>query len=133
LLSDRYETADFTPESASAYALCYTCHRRDGSAGILGDASFPHSEHVQNQRIPCSACHDAHGVSSLQGNRVNNSHLINFDSSIVFPDPRTGRMEFMDQGRFAGQCFLSCHGAVHSPRTYSQTESEFESRFRNDR
>ena len=28
---------------------------------------------------PCSACHNAHGVSSLVGNTSNNAHLIDFD------------------------------------------------------
>jgi len=119
LLLARYATTDFTPESASAYALCYQCHERDTGDGILRDRSFPfHSMHVVDARTPCSACHDAHGISSLQGSARNNSHLINFDSTIVFPDSVTGRLEFVDDGRFAGRCFLSCHGVEHSPKGY---------------
>ncbi|MHC5026744.1 MAG: cytochrome c3 family protein [Planctomycetota bacterium] len=117
LLLGRYETIDDTPESSAAYALCYRCHERDGYDGILSDRSFPHSTHVVDSRTPCSVCHDPHGISSAQGNRINNSHLINFDTSVVQPDP-FGRMEFVDQGRFSGSCNLTCHGVVHSNLGY---------------
>ncbi len=119
VLIARYETADYTPESAAAYALCYTCHWREGDNGILSDRSFPHSDHL-DEDISCAACHDSHGVSSSQGNRTNNSHLINFDTSIVFPDPDTGFLKYESLGRFAGQCYLTCHGEDHSAEGYSQ-------------
>jgi predicted CXXCH cytochrome family protein len=121
LLAARYETADFTPESASAYALCYSCHNRSGSDGILSDRSFPHDLHVRQERAPCSVCHDAHGISSLQGSTRNNAHLINFDRTIVFPDPLSGQLEYRSTGQFSGTCLLSCHGKVHSPLSYPTT------------
>jgi len=115
LLTYRYETSDFTPESSFSYELCYRCHSRNS---ILGDESFSvHSEHLEEQ-IPCSACHDPHGISASQGMSLNNSHLINFDITIVQPDPDTGRLAFEDTGVFRGQCFLTCHGRVHSPAEY---------------
>ncbi|MCL5280213.1 MAG: hypothetical protein M1376_09940 [Planctomycetes bacterium] len=115
LLAGRYETADFTPESSSSYELCYRCHSRNS---ILGDQSFAgHSQHLQNG-IPCSACHDPHGITASQGSRLNNSHLINFDVAIVRPDPVTGRQAFEDLGVFHGRCYLSCHGRSHSPKEY---------------
>lgn len=118
ILSARYETADFTSESASSYALCYQCHDR---ASILSDASFPgHRRHIVDQRTPCAACHDAHGIASSQGNQTNNSNLINFATSMVFPDRATGRLEFRDTGLFSGECFLSCHGVDHSPKRYPE-------------
>lgn len=116
LLAARYETADFTSESHASYALCYQCHDR---GSILSDQSFPtHRLHIVDHRTPCAACHDAHGIASTQGNMLNNSHLINFATNIVHPDPATGRLEFRDLGRFRGECFLSCHGSVHSPKGY---------------
>jgi len=118
ILLNRYDSSDFTPESSAAYALCYRCHDRDGAGGILQDRSFPHRLHVVDARTPCSACHDAHGIASAQGNRRNNSHLINFDTSIVFPDPLTGRVEFNDQGTFTGSCTLTCHGTTHQRTQY---------------
>ncbi len=120
LLVRQYETQDLTPESPQAYALCYNCHYRDGANGILGDASFPHDLHVRDERTPCSVCHDAHGVSSLQGTLTGNAHLINFDATVVFPDPVTGRLEYRSTGQFQGECFLSCHNVPHSPKAYAQ-------------
>jgi len=120
LLVARYETADFTPESASSYALCYRCHERDGNDGILRDRSFVHDVHVSESRTPCSVCHDAHGVASTQGRQMSNTHLINFDSTVVFPDPITGRLEFRDLGTFSGSCTLTCHGVRHDNETYAR-------------
>ncbi len=116
LLAHRYETADLTPESAFSYELCYNrCHSRNS---ILNNESFPkHSEHLK-QAIPCSACHDAHGISSTQGTSITNSHLINFDRRIVGADPDTGRLEFQDLGVFRGRCWLMCHDRKHSPEEY---------------
>lgn len=120
LLIENYETRDFTTESARAYALCYRCHDRQS---ILGDESFPfHSRHIVNARTPCSACHDAHGISRTQGNSRNHSSLINFDRSIV--RPATGglgaRIEFEDLGRFRGSCTVSCHGVTHVRLEYGR-------------
>ena len=116
LLAYRYDTSDFTQESSFSYELCYKeCHSRNS---ILNDESFPkHSEHLQEE-IPCSACHDAHGISSSQGTSTANSHLINFDTGIVASDPSTGRLEFQDMGVFKGRCWLRCHETDHSPKEY---------------
>jgi hypothetical protein len=52
-----------------------------------------------------------------EADRINNSHLINFNTAIVFPDP-SGRLEYVDQGTFTSSCTLTCHGVAHSPKTY---------------
>ena len=98
-------------ESASAYELCYSCHDR---ASILGDISFGrHDKHIRDLRTPCNACHDPHGINSPQGNVTNNSHLINFDISIVsVVGPAT--LKFVDTGINSGYCLLKCHGKVHT-------------------
>lgn len=116
LLTDPYITNDYTMESPSGYALCYKCHSR---STLFNDESFPHEKHVVEQKAPCSACHDPHGISFMQGNSIHNSHLINFDLTIVSPD-NTGRIEYDDLGRFKGECFLNCHGKLHNPNTYPQ-------------
>ena len=116
LLIARYDTDDYTTESASAYALCYRCHDRNS---ILGDESFPeHRTHIVEEDTPCSACHTGHGIASSQGTATGNSHLINFDTAIVFPDAVTGRLEFRDTGRFRGECTLRCHGTSHTAEEY---------------
>jgi len=115
LLVRNYETRDYAAESEFAYALCYGCHSRNS---ILSGESFPkHAEHLEAD-VPCSACHDAHGISSAQGNSTNNTHLINFDTTIVTKDPSSTRLEFVDNGTFSGECYLSCHDEAHSPKTY---------------
>ncbi len=114
LLAHNYDTSDYTSESEFAYELCYKCHSRNS---ILNDESFPdHRKHIN--KAPCSACHDAHGISSAQGTTLNNSHLINFDTSIVRPDMMGGRLEFEDLGVFRGRCYLKCHNKKHSPKEY---------------
>jgi len=114
LLALNYTTTDNTPESASAYALCYKCHSR---TSILGDRSFKkHKKHVVDERTPCSACHDSHGIAAGQGNATNNSHLINFDTSIV--RPFKGVLRFVDLGQQKGTCTLVCHGKDHNDAQY---------------
>jgi predicted CXXCH cytochrome family protein len=117
LLTNRYITADNTPESPSSYELCYRCHSR--STLLNTDISFPHRLHVVDQNTPCSACHDPHGISAMQGNTLNNSHLINFDLSIV-RTTYTGRLEYKSLGRSEGQCYLTCHGMLHDPINYPE-------------
>ncbi len=116
LLDRNYTVRDDTPESAHDYALCYKCHRR---ASILADESFPtHSVHIRDNNMPCSACHDPHGVSPIGAGQSDHTHLINFDLEIVRPLRRTGRIEFRDLGELAGSCTMTCHGVVHDKLTY---------------
>jgi cytochrome c553 len=108
ILERQLMTADFTPESAQAYALCYKFHNRNS---ILSNQSFKdHQKHIVGAKTPCTACHDSHGVST-------NNHLINFDKAIVFPSSQ-GILRFEDRGRFAGACYLRCHNKDHNPKTY---------------
>jgi len=115
ILERNYTTADYTQESAYSYALCYKCHSRNS---ILRNESFKrHKEHVLDNKTPCAVCRDPHGVSNADGNSTNNSHLINFDLTVVNPDSQ-GRRYFEDTGRFEGRCFLKCHGKLHEPGEY---------------
>ena len=115
LLIAQYRTNEYVNESASAYALCYRCHSR---SSILGDESFEeHDKHIRGEDAPCAACHDAHGISSTQGNTLHNSHLINLNSSYV-SQGSNGRLEFVDGGFRRGECSLTCHGENHNPEDY---------------
>jgi len=108
-------TADNTPESSAAYALCYSCHSR---TSIANDVSFKrHHTHIYGEQTPCNACHDPHGISSTQGNSTNNTNLVNFDISFIFPSS-SGILRFDDQGLYHGRCYLTCHGENHNPYTY---------------
>ncbi len=119
IMKFEYETADNTPESYQNYRLCYECHDRNtilNSSGAFGRRV--HQYHIVQQNTPCNVCHDPHGISSSQGNATNNTHLVNFDVSVVSADPATGRLEFVDQGNFRGSCYLRCHEKNHSPEFY---------------
>jgi predicted CXXCH cytochrome family protein len=127
ILRRRYETADNTPESFDSYALCYRCHDR---ASILRDESFRkaairntpsgggHSGHLA-AGVPCSACHDPHGVKeSGAAGTGSHTHLVNFDSRIVLPKPGSPYPVFKDNGTFSGSCTLTCHGVAHDATSY---------------
>jgi predicted CXXCH cytochrome family protein len=108
LLERRLDTTDFAAESSLAYALCYKCHSR---SSILSDQSFKgHYKHVVVEQTACTTCHDSHGVSGVQD-------LINFNRGYVSPSAN-GRMEYVKQGIFRGNCSLSCHGSDHNAKGY---------------
>lgn len=115
ILVRQYLTQDGTLESPAAYALCYGCHDRDS---IRANESFrQHDLHISGDNTPCNVCHDPHGISYIQGSRIENSHLINFDVSVVFPNT-SGQLRFEDRGSFRGACFLRCHGREHNGLSY---------------
>ena len=117
LLQRNYSVADRAPENPSSYALCYKCHNR---TSILNDDSFKeHDKHIRGENAPCSACHDAHGISSARGNSLNNSNLMNFDRTIVFAN-QFAEPEFNDTGLFRGSCDLLCHNERHDNETYQK-------------
>jgi predicted CXXCH cytochrome family protein len=113
----QYLTANNTTESASAYALCYSCHSR---TSILANNSFgEHQMHISGERTPCNTCHDPHGISNTQGNSTNNSNLINFRTGTGWVTPSSsGQLKFEDTGLYHGRCYLTCHGQNHNPETY---------------
>jgi len=110
ILKLQYTTTDNTPESSTAYALCYSCHDR---SNILNDTTFKeHDKHIRKEKVSCSVCHDSHGISSTQGNSTNNSNLINFRTDIVTSN-NSGQLKFVDTGNRSGYCLLKCHGESH--------------------
>jgi predicted CXXCH cytochrome family protein len=126
LLRERYETADNSMESSSAYALCYRCHNR---SSILLDDSFRksgagrggHSGHLGSMvNAPCSICHDPHGIQD-NGLSGSHSHLINFDTRSVTSLPGSGLAYpvFTDKGSRSGSCTLVCHGIEHRDATHA--------------
>lgn len=92
------------------YALCYKCHDENYFVNDnVGNFPF-HGTHVNNRNshqnnTSCSACHDGHSG-------IDNTHLINFDLSVV--QPLNGLIEWQDNGQQAGNCTLVCHGVAHS-------------------
>lgn len=108
ILVRNYNQNNDSPESEFQYSLCYGCHAR---TSILADQSFSkHNMHIVKERASCKSCHDAHGSQV-------NTHLIFFNREYVTPSS-SGRLEFIDLGNQAGQCFLTCHGKDHNPLSY---------------
>jgi predicted CXXCH cytochrome family protein len=100
--------------TSRAYALCDKCH--DVNNSILQDQSFKsHNKHVVNLGASCSVCHDPHGI--MNGNVINNSHLINFDLAIVAASS-SGVLRYDSAGSHSGTCYLTCHGKDHNPLAY---------------
>lgn len=117
LLLARYETIDQTGYSTTAYALCFNCH--DNTKVVADSGPFPkHMLHIQNQRTPCSACHDSHGIASAQGSLVHNFALINFDTTIVLPETVSHKIQYNHVSPNHGTCTLNCHGKNHSALAY---------------
>ena len=84
----------------------------------MNDDSFSeHDKHIRGEDAPCNSCHDPHGIDGALGTATNNSHLINFDTSIVFPRGN-GDLRFVDQGDGSGTCYLVCHGKDHDDFDY---------------
>ncbi len=119
LLKKRLDTADYTTESPSAYALCYECHSRSVILTKGGSGFRLHRKHIVREKTPCTVCHDPHGISSSQGDTLHNSRLINFDTRVVFPSrKRPGVLMFEDRGYRKGSCTLLCHDKDHVDKHY---------------
>jgi predicted CXXCH cytochrome family protein len=118
LKADGASSANGTVESATAYALCYSCHNRQNLTLTSSSTNTfrYHNLHIVSQRTPCNTCHDPHGISSTQGTTTNNAALINFNTAVVTPS--NGIIRFTDTGVRRGSCQLTCHGTNHNPYTY---------------
>lgn len=118
ILKYQYITLANTPESYEAYELCFQCHNRISIVNGTGRfARRVHWRHITEENTPCNMCHDPHGINSEQVGASDHSHLINFDISVV-SSSSSGRLEFIDNGYFAGECYMTCHGVDHDPRVY---------------
>lgn len=103
------------PYSSAAYAMCDKCHDVGGS--VVQNQSFSgHGRHVVSAGISCSSCHDSHGIGGSSDS--DHTSLMNFDLSLVAPDTRTGLLRYRKLGFRRGECYLTCHGVAHSPKTY---------------
>ncbi|MHC1706614.1 MAG: cytochrome c3 family protein [Bacteroidales bacterium] len=118
ILKAQYSKAENVTESASAYALCYSCHSRSEYNQDIGDnvRRMVHYKHVVDIKTSCNTCHDPHGISSSQGSSQRNTHLINFNISVV--SPVNGNLYFQDNGNRSGSCTLRCHNYIHNSSSY---------------
>lgn len=115
ILKDNFDASDNIAESPYTYALCYRCHSR---TSILGNESFKyHALHIQGKQVAlsgtsCFTCHNSHGS-------VDAKYLLRFNKLIVSPNSK-GLLKFVEKGtaKFSGECYLTCHGVEHNPKSY---------------
>lgn len=109
ILNADYRQSD-GPESEQAFALCYGCHDRKQ---VL--EAEPHATHVGIRGAACRTCHDGHGS-------VANRALVHIgeDESLqqVLPSLSAGRLAFVSDRAGTGECYLTCHGVDHAPKSY---------------
>lgn len=109
----RAQNYDVYPSVTTDYPLCFRCHSRDFllntvAAPHSGSATL-HSTHVGTHRVPCSACHDPHGVPTGRGATTSSgAHLINFDTRYAGQNA--------SYSASAKSCTVSCHAT--NPQTY---------------
>src|SRR6185369_16431577 len=115
ILKDNFDASDNISESPQTYALCYRCHSR---TSILANESFKfHSLHINGKAFSrlgtsCYTCHNSHGSTEYK-------NLIMFNRTVVSPNSK-GLLKFVEKGtsKFSGECYLTCHGVEHSPKSY---------------
>jgi len=111
LLERRYDHGGFADFNQNRFALCFKCHSYNN---LSNDDSFEHDRHLDKDK-KCYMCHDPHGISSTQGNAVNNAHLINFNLDyarpLAFAEPMYEMIGTPEEHR--GRCNLRCHGENH--------------------
>lgn len=78
----------------TTFPLCYSCHNENYLLNLSASAML-HANHVlghhpsgNSDPVPCSACHDPHGVPYVAGRTSsdNSLHLVNFDRRYVPAD-----------------------------------------------
>ena len=100
----------------SNFALCFDCHEVNTVTTIHTEISNGHFM----ETIGCNACHDPHGYEG--GNLSENGYLVNFDQTVIQPNPVNGRMINLDEKK----CFMTCHdpnGVVNY--THKQEGSDY--------
>ena len=119
-----YATADYTPYSAGAYALCFSCH--GANALVFNGNAFEdlHDKHVRGEDAPCIVCHDPHAAADLT-----EPGLIDFDIAdngsydfSYFGSASNPSNAFWAQSSTVRNCELRCHGKQHEPKDYDPTK-----------
>jgi hypothetical protein len=69
-----------------------------------------HQNHVYNDGVSCSVCHNAHGVGATSTN-PGGDRMIDFDVSVVASN---GGLNIA-YNRGSNTCTLTCHNVAHNP------------------
>jgi predicted CXXCH cytochrome family protein len=114
------------------YPLCFRCHSDDyvmvdpviatvpGTATAFNNlGKNEHAFHVRDKNIPCSACHDPHGVSwKMLATSANNAHLINFDKDYAV-GAAVATPLYLTDSPGSGSCTVNCHTVVGNTHAYT--------------
>ena len=90
------------------YGMCAKCH--DLNVVMQAISWSGHQNHVYNDGVSCSVCHNAHGVGSTSGNPTGD-RMIGFDVSVVGSNNGLA----ISYNRAANTCTLMCHNVAHNP------------------
>ena len=122
---------DYTPLLIARYETTRQHHRKRVRLRpvlpLPRPQQHPSTEHVlprapqahrRASRRPARSATTPTASPPPRARRCTTAQLINFDVSIVQPDPVTHRLEFDATGVNRGSCYLRCHGKSHSPKSY---------------
>ncbi|HME36692.1 MAG TPA: cytochrome c3 family protein, partial [Candidatus Sulfotelmatobacter sp.] len=90
------------------YGMCAKCHNLNVVMQAISWSG--HQNHVYNDGVSCSVCHNAHGVGSTSSNPTGD-RMIDFDVSVVGSNSGLA----ISYNRAANTCTLMCHNVAHNP------------------
>ena len=88
--------------------MCAKCH---DLTVVMQTISWKyHNNHVYNDGVSCSVCHNAHGVGATSSN-PGGDRMIDFDVSVVGSNSGLN----ISYNRASNTCTLTCHNVMHNP------------------
>ncbi len=90
------------------YGMCAKCH--DLTVVMQTISWKGHQNHVYNDGVSCSVCHNAHGVGATSSN-PGGDRMIDFDLSVVGSNSGLN----ISYNRASSTCTLTCHNVAHNP------------------
>jgi predicted CXXCH cytochrome family protein len=90
------------------YGMCAKCH--DLNIVMQQISWSGHQNHVYNDGVSCSVCHNAHGIGATTSNPTGD-RMIDFDVNVVGSNNGLA----ISYNRPANTCTLTCHNVAHNP------------------
>ena len=88
--------------------MCAKCH--DLNIVMQTISWSGHQNHVYNDGVSCSVCHNAHGVGATGANPTGD-RMIDFDVNVVGSNSGLN----ISYNRASNTCTLTCHNVAHNP------------------
>ncbi len=90
------------------YGMCAKCH--DLNIVMQPVSWSGHQDHVYNEGVSCSVCHNAHGVGATSTNPLG-IRMIDFDVNVVGSNNGLS----ISYNGASKTCTLTCHNVAHNP------------------